>query len=80
MYFWVKVTGTCGSINSRTVTVSVSGDLNADGVVDAADVLLLARMLAAHPGGDTLTFETADLNDDSKVDALDLMRVILALM
>ena len=48
---------------------AVTGDLNADGVVDIVDAYLLDRRLASAPAG-------GDVTGDGRVDATDLVRLI----
>ena len=53
-----------------TAAETVRGDLNADGAIDRADVLLLRDWLLTKPAEADLTL--SDLNNDSHVDARDL--------
>ncbi len=48
------------------------GDINLDGSVDAADVLLLADAFGSVRGGSTYD-QRCDLNSDGKVDVSDLL-------
>jgi len=52
-----------------TRAVAVTGDLNADGVVDIVDAYLLDRRLTSAPAG-------GDVTRDGRVDATDLVRLI----
>ncbi len=73
--YWCRVSNACGQDDSSAATVSVQSaayDLNGDGLVNEQDVLLLAAYLASScpwlPCGPTC----GDLNQDGKVDILDL--------
>lgn len=54
------------------------GDLNLDGAVNALDVALLAARLAADPSALPCGLDCADVNQDGRVDILDLMEIALA--
>ena len=58
-----------GDPDGGTRAVAVTGDLNADGVVDIVDAYLLDRRLASAPAG-------GDVTGDGRVDATDLVRLI----
>ncbi len=73
--FWVRVTNDCGSADSAAATVSMQSsayDLNGDGLVNEQDVLLLAAYLASSLTGLPCGPTCGDLNQDGKVDILDL--------
>jgi len=59
---------------------SIPGDVNADGFVDAADVLVLSRFISdtetVVAGGDV----TADLDHDNQVNAIDLVMLRLVVL
>ncbi len=74
----LRVTGSIGRDGQiypvdLTISASLVGDLNGDGVIDAADLLLLASSWATEvgdPGFDA----RCDLNGDGSIDAIDLLR------
>ena len=47
-------------------------DVNSDGVVDIADILLVGRYVDEDP----LTYPKADVNSDGKVDIADIIEII----
>lgn len=51
----------------------VLGDINADGVVDTLDRMMLARHLANWPGYETINTEAADIDGDGSVGTFDRM-------
>ncbi|MBP7867062.1 MAG: hypothetical protein KA419_14055 [Acidobacteria bacterium] len=60
---------------------SPAGDINGDGVVDAADYLLLATFLSGVPSQWGFeTPEAADVNGDGALDAMDLVALLLLLI
>ena len=58
----------------------LTGDLNGDGVVDGADVRILAAYLAGDCAGLPMGNATGDLNADAAVDPLDLVRLMVMLV
>ncbi|MBP0967265.1 MAG: dockerin type I repeat-containing protein [Oscillospiraceae bacterium] len=50
----------------------VRGDVNADGIFDAADAVLLQQWLLAVPGTALVRSNAADLSADGRLDAADL--------
>ena len=51
---------------------NLSGDVNADGKFDTADVVLLQKWLLAAPDAELSDWEAADLFNDNKLNVLDL--------
>ncbi len=70
--------GTFKAGMAEIIPISIPGDVNADGKVDATDRMILARFLAGWEGYDAKikNMEAADLNGNKEVDAAD--RMILA--
>lgn len=58
----------------------LAGDLNGDGVVDGADVQILAAFLAGDWAGLPMGNASGDLNADAAVDPLDLVRLMVMLV
>lgn len=80
-YYWIRVTNECGTVDSGTAILTVRfsrNDLNADGVVDAQDILLEADLLAANILRLPCGIPCADVNEDQKIDVLDLLAVVNA--
>jgi carboxypeptidase T len=61
-------------------TPPLAGDLNGDGVVDAADVAILASYLAGETAGLPMGNATGDLNADAAVTPLDLVKLMVMLV
>lgn len=59
-------------IMSVPASAAVQGDLNADESADAADVLLLRDFLTVQPDLTLQDWETVDLNQDNRLNAVDL--------
>ena len=51
---------------------TISGDVNADGVFDTSDVVLLQKWLLAIPGTELADWKAGDLYEDDMLDAFDL--------
>ena len=51
---------------------SIKGDVNADGVFDVADVVLLQKWLLAVPDTHLENWQAADLCKDNRLDVFDL--------
>lgn len=60
------------SIPVNAVGFSIKGDVNADGVFDVADVVLLQKWLLAVPDTHLENWQTADLCKDNRLDVFDL--------
>ena len=56
----------------RGVEPSMPADVNSDGVIDIADLLLVGKYV----GEDPLTYPSADVNGDGKVDIADMIEII----
>ena len=66
--------------NATQITITVtkakrSGDLNKDGKVTIADVVLLQKWLLAVPNTDLLDWTAGDMNGDGRLNAVDLTLV-----
>ena len=68
----------CVMAQNRSGTVQ--DDVNADGVLDSADVILLQRWLLTVPDTKLANWSVADLNGDNVLDTADLSLVKRALM
>ena len=55
----------------HAVCVSIAGDVNGDGTVDASDLFDLIKAYGSKPGDDNWN-PNCDLNNDIKIDASDL--------
>ncbi len=53
-------------------TGTVTGDVNADGNVNLADAVLLQKWLLAVPDTDLKNWKSGDLDDNARLNALDL--------
>lgn len=60
------------AVMAETDSDSVRGDVNADGKLDIADVVLLQKWLLAIPDTKLADWQAGDLYKDGKLDALDL--------
>lgn len=65
---------------SQAIIDSVTGDLNDDGVFDAADVAMLQKWLLAFPNTVLVNWKAADFFEDNKLNALDLTLMKRALI
>lgn len=78
VYFGDTITMLClivddgGWIVPKTNHSSIKGDVNADGIFNAADVVLLQKWLLAVPDSELADWKAADLCEDEKLDAFDL--------
>ncbi|MBR6384916.1 MAG: dockerin type I repeat-containing protein, partial [Ruminococcus sp.] len=52
---------------------SVRGDINADGRLDVADLVLLNKWLLARPDSELADWKAGDLCGDDRLDVFDLM-------
>ena len=71
---WVQFMDEAGNV-SPSFPVSIyllTGDVNADGKVNAQDLLLLRKAMGSVPGSPNWN-PSADLNGDGKVNAADLL-------
>ena len=66
-----------GTDNPGYFTVKPEGDLNGDGKVDVADIVVL---LSVRMGGKMYKLTDADLNHDKKVDAADVVTLVKMIM
>jgi photosystem II stability/assembly factor-like uncharacterized protein len=61
-------------LNTSTAATGLRGDVNRDGVVSAADALLIQRLLVGHPPASGQTaFPHGDANCDNRVTSADVM-------
>ena len=58
---------------ASTTAVTCIGDVNNDGVVNVADLLLLLGLYGSRCATTTVDIAAADLNDDCAVDVSDLL-------
>ncbi len=56
-------------------TEAVRGDINADGIANAADLVLLSRYLLGSAGFSKAQWKAADINTDGTADTFDLVRL-----
>ena len=59
---------------------TIKGDVNADKVFDLADVNMLQKWLLAYPDVELANWEAGDLNNDGRLDAVDLTLMKRALL
>ena len=55
------------------MSVSIKGDINADGSFNIADVVLFQKWLLAKPDAVLADWKSGDLCDDNKLDVFDLV-------
>jgi hypothetical protein len=61
-----------GTLGADNITATISGDVNGDGVVNLADLLILAAAFGSVSGGANWN-PAGDLNNDGRVDVSDLL-------
>ena len=71
-FVWSKLKSECGRFKLDRDANRISGDVNLDGIVNIADVLLLQKWLLAVPDTYLADWKAADLCDDNKLDVFDL--------
>jgi len=71
-YLWSKLKSECGRFKLDRDANRISGDVNLDGIVNIADVILLQKWLLAVPDTYLADWKAADLYDDNKLDVFDL--------
>ena len=65
--------------DTRIEGTNISGDVNADGSFDIADVVLLQKWLLAVPNTDLANWKAADFNKNERLDVFDLCMMKRAL-
>ena len=64
----------------RQPEYTIKGDVNADKEFDLADVNMLQKWLLAYPDVELANWEAGDLNNDGRLDAVDLTLMKRALL
>ncbi len=64
------------AIISRIERTDIEGDVNADGICNMADIILLQKWLVAVPGTTLADWNAGDLSNDQRLDADDLVMMI----
>ena len=75
-----KLTGSAAIPFESTQPVLLPGDVNADGVVDHADAVLLGKWLCCDSDAALADRQAGDMNQDEKLDAIDLTLLKQALL
>ena len=68
--------GSKSGINSVDADVVLSGDINCDGILSAADVVKLREYMLGMSNLDSQDFKNADINSDGKVNVVDCIMLI----
>ncbi|WP_298528218.1 dockerin type I domain-containing protein [uncultured Ruminococcus sp.] len=73
-YMWSKIKNDEGRFDLSTpeMSVSIKGDINADGIFNIADVVLLQNWLLARPDAVLADWKAADFCNDERLDVFDL--------
>lgn len=70
-----KVTVTTTSNEIKTFSISVTGDVDGDGIINILDLLKVQRHILNHKKLDSAYLIAGDTNNDKEVNILDLLRV-----
>ncbi|MBP0974732.1 MAG: hypothetical protein J6P20_01565 [Oscillospiraceae bacterium] len=68
------------TIMSRIQSEQLRGDVNADGKIDSADVVLLQKWLLTVPDTELKDWKAADFDGDNKLNTIDLCLIKRALL
>ena len=81
-YMWSKIKNDEGrfDLSAPEMSVSIKGDINADGSFNIADVVLLQKWLLAVPDTHLADWKAADFCNDDRLDVFDLCLMRRALL